>query len=154
MLAIVQAHLQKLESVAAEWGSVWRLSPAVILTEIYNNDLNYYFKSDCLSLSNLLTLLRPGGSRTSGSTVPGPAAAWAFRSAPFAACSSSTTEPTARSTASTAAARSQRAGGPATECRVLPSGGRGRGQRLDIHTWNLLLMAQFLNGAQKKKRLK
>lgn len=70
-----------------------------------------------------------GGSRTSGRTAPDPAAAWAFRSGPFAACSSSTTAPTARSTANTAAARSQRAGGPATECRVQPSGGRGRGQR-------------------------
>lgn len=127
----------------------WRLSSAGILTEIYPNDPNYYFKSHGLSFSNLLTLLHPGGSQTSGSTVPDPAAAWAFRSALFAACRSSTTEPTARSTASTAAARSQRAGGPATECPVLPSGGRGRGQRLGIHTWIRLLMVQFLNGAQK-----
>lgn len=88
-------------------------------------------------LANLLTLMRLGGSQTSGSTAPDPAAAWAFRSGPFAACSSSTMEPTARSTASTAAARGQRAGGPATECRVLLSGGRGRGQRFGLHTVRL-----------------
>lgn len=144
MLPTVRAHLQNLESVAIERGSVWRLSPAVILIEFYKKDLNYYFQSDGLTFSHLLALLHPGGLQTSGRTVPDPAAAWAFRSAPFAACSSSTTEPTARSTASTAAARSQRAGGPATEYPVLPSGGWGRGQRLGIHTWNLLLMAQFL----------
>lgn len=82
-----------------------------------------------------------GGSRRSGRTAPDPAAAWAFRSGPFAACSSSTTAPTARSTANTAAARSQRAGGPATACRVHPSGGRGRGQRSGRER---RLMATFL----------
>lgn len=82
-----------------------------------------------------------GGSQTSGRTAPDPAAAWAFRSGLFAACSSSTTEPTARSTANTAAARSQRAGGPATECHVQPSGGRGRGQRYGREH---LLMTTFL----------
>lgn len=100
-------------------------------------------------LGNLLTLMCLGGSQTSGSTAPDPAAAWAFRSGPFAASSSSTTEPTAQSTASTAAERSQRADGPATECRVLPSGGRGRGQRFGLHTAHqnqitLLLICHFI----------
>lgn len=85
-------------------------------------------------LSGLLTLICLGGSQTNGSTVPKPAAAWAFRSGPFAACSSSMTEPTAPSTASTAAVRSQRAGGPVTESHVLPSGGPARGQRFSIYT--------------------
>lgn len=72
-----------------------------------------------------------------GSIAPDPAAAWAFRSGQLAACSSSTMEPIARSTANTAAARSQRPGDPATACRVPPSGGWGRGQRFSIRTVHL-----------------
>lgn len=138
----IQANFQNPESVAAEWGLVWRLS--FYRQKSIINRLN----------NNLLTLLHPGGWRMSGSTVPDPAAAWAFRSGPFAACSSSTTEPTARSTASTAAARSQRAGGPATECPVPPSGGRGRGQRLGIHTWKAVVDGTLSKwGPQKKAKV-
>lgn len=73
--------------------------------------------------------LSAGGFPTTGNTVPGRAAVWASRSGPCAACSTSTTAPTARCTASTAAARSPRAGEPATGYRAPPPGGRGRGQR-------------------------
>lgn len=82
--------------------------------------------------SNLLTLIHPGGSQRNGSIVPKPAAAWAFRSEPFAACSCSTRAQTAPFTASTAAGRSQKAGGPVTESHVLPSGGPERGQRFSM----------------------
>lgn len=80
-------------------------------------------------LSNLFTVIHPDGSQRNGSIALKPAAAWAFRSGPFAVCSSSTRAPTALSTASTAAGRSQRAGGPVTESHALRSGGPEPGQR-------------------------
>lgn len=84
------------------------------------------------NLSNLLVLLCAGGSQRSGSIVPKPAAAWAFRSERCAACSSSTKTPTAPSTANTAAARNPRAGGPVTESRVRPNGEPEPGQRYHL----------------------
>lgn len=85
-------------------------------------------------VGELFVCICPGGSRRSGSIVPNPAAAWAFRSGPFAVCSSFMIPPTALSTANTVAERSQRAGGRVTESRVLPSGGLERGQRFGIHS--------------------
>lgn len=84
-------------------------------------------------LNDFLPLMCLDGCRRNGSIVPKPAAAWAFRSALFAACSSSMMEPTAPSTASTAVARNPRAAGPATESRVPPTGGPERGRRFSIH---------------------
>lgn len=94
---------------------------------LWYNQLNLLY-----ILSNPTTLICPDGSQRNGSIVPKPVAAWAFRSGPFAVCNSSMTTPTAPCTASTAAGRSQRAGGPVTEFHVLPNGGPEHGQRFSI----------------------
>lgn len=83
-------------------------------------------------LQSLCAPFAPDGYPTIGNIALRPAAAWVSRSGRSAACSSSTTGPTAPCTASTATARSQRAGGPATECRAPPLGGPERGQRFRI----------------------